>query len=70
MSKVQQAKDAQGYSTTPHSCANCKHFTCDKKTVKAKYGYMSDYIMDTNLRCSIGNFKVMKTATCNKFEKK
>jgi len=62
MSKQSDAKIEQGYSEMQFRkiCANCKYFTFD--TVKSHIG--------TNLRCHIGNFKVKKTALCDKWEDK
>ena len=68
MSKQSEAKQAQGYTRTLKTCANCKHFTCEVTNHKNPLG--QSYTIDRNLRCSIGGFKVNKTATCNLHEQK
>jgi hypothetical protein len=65
MSKVSEAKKAQNYmkpSERP-TCAGCRHFTSDE--VKANWG---NHTVEKNLRCSVGGFKVIKTAGCNSYE--
>ena len=71
MSKQSDAKMDQGYSEKPFQkmCFNCKHFTFE--TVKSHIGWDNiQYFKDANLRCSIGGFKVKKTALCYKWEGK
>ena len=58
-SKQQIAKEAQNYTKTPNNCGNCKHFEFDTKT------FRNGYVLEKNLRCGIGGFKVNKTARCD-----
>ena len=61
MSKQSEAKEKQKYSRDIKNCGNCKHFTSDKE--KWNYG-----TIERNLRCSVGKFKVHKTAKCDLYE--
>lgn len=63
MSKQSEAKEAQGYTKTPVNCASCKNFT--SKLEKASWG---NHYNEKGLRCTIGEFKVNKTASCNLHE--
>lgn len=65
MSKQSEAKINQGYTRELKTCANCKHF-CFKEE---KAGWNNQYVLEKELRCGIGEFKVHKTATCNLHEK-
>jgi hypothetical protein len=47
-------------------CSNCRHFASEEVR-KPGYGE-SFYTEERNLRCSIGEFKVMKTATCDEHD--
>lgn len=58
MSRQSEAKEAQNYTREIKNCANCKHFTCDTD----EHGM---YIVQRNLRCGIGGFKIHKTAVCD-----
>lgn len=65
MSKQSNAKAEQGYVPRyVNTCGNCAHYRSDKKN----NGY--GYTVETNMRCSIGGFKVMKLGTCQEFSKK
>ena len=64
MSKQSDAKIKQGFRIKPNTCSNCTHFTLIKTEEKRKYGY-GNVTIESNLRCSIGEFKVNKTNTCN-----
>lgn len=67
MSKQTDAKAAQGYQNKPvfPVCSNCRHFTSE---AQVREGTFSTWTHETNLRCTIGGFKVMKMATCNEHE--
>jgi hypothetical protein len=68
MSKQSEAKAAQGYAPKfLGTCGNCKYFEADIEEVIV---FREVYKTESNLRCTIGNFAVKKTATCNKFEVK
>jgi len=60
-SKQAEAKQKQGFRKDSPNCANCIHFKCDVKQEVTKYG---TYTKETNLRCSLGNFKVGKSNYC------
>lgn len=70
MSKVSEAKAAQNFRAKPvhPRCADCQHFTMDR--VEERSSYMlnaSVWIRETNLRCSLGGFKVGKQSVCDRF---
>lgn len=60
MSKQSEAKAKQGYTKDVPKCSNCVNFSFD--TEKVGWG---NYVLEKNLRCGIGMFKVNKTAACN-----
>jgi hypothetical protein len=62
MSKQSEAKEKQRYRLISNMCSNCHHFTSD---VTTHYGRV---VKETYMRCNLGNFKVMKSATCDKHE--
>jgi hypothetical protein len=66
MSKQSVAKEEQGYTRIPNTCGNCSSFTCDSEQSK----WASGSVIERNLRCGIGGFKVNKTATCRKLVNK
>jgi ribosomal protein L37E len=63
MSKQSEAKVNQSYTTTQKNCGNCKYFT--SRMEKSSWG---NHYNEKELRCSIGGFKVNKTAACNEHE--
>lgn len=65
-SKIEQAKQQQGWQKTPKTCVNCKHFSSEKQDIKGVYG---NYTEEKNLRCTIGGFKVGKSNVCDLHEK-
>ena len=68
MSKVSEAKEAQGYvDWMSINCSTCKHFTSRMETNKAWFG---THTVEKDKRCSIGGFVVKKTAHCNMWEEK
>ena len=64
MSKQATAKLRQGYvaKAQPRTCAYCRHFTREQIPMSTPW---RTYLKDTNLRCALGGFKVMKMGTCN-----
>lgn len=60
MRKVDEIKKEQGFVKKAPNCSNCQYFT--SKIVPLKWN--PDYKRETNLRCSIGNFKVGKSNWC------
>ncbi|WP_176077464.1 hypothetical protein [Burkholderia dolosa] len=67
MSKVSEAKAAQGWRKKPDTCADCKHFTSEREVERA---WGIEFIRERNLRCSLGGFKTGKTNTCDRFSAK
>jgi hypothetical protein len=68
MNKQVEAKTAQGYQMSNESiCSKCKHFSSGITIVKTVFASWDD---EKNLRCTLGNFSVKKTATCKQFEVK
>ena len=86
MSEHSEAKDFQVYRETPDTCSRCMHFVRDTKPIAwmeeqnrliQTRGWGTTYDLsleqnrvERNLQCSIGLFKVKKTAVCNLFERK
>ena len=78
MSKLDDIKINQGYTTTPKNCGNCKSYTSkfeypgwvktseDKKQFDEN-GYFKN---EKEIRCGQGGFKVKKTAVCDLHEMK
>ncbi len=72
MSRQEIAKTAQGY--TPKAiapvCGNCAHFR--SKLEKMRYSQWTEqtYTKESEMRCGIGGFKVGKSATCDRWEKR
>jgi len=46
-------------------CYNCGRYLSDKTEQRNYGGEPSGYIIEKNLRCSIGGFAIKKTATCD-----
>ena len=69
MSKQSDAKALQNYTEKPFvkMCGNCEHFTFEKSGVT---GFFGAFVEHKNLRCSLGGFKVKKTAVCQDWEAK
>ncbi len=72
--KMQLAKDAQGYTTAPKSCGNCANRTCKRVLpewmVQAnerrgqKTYLLASHGVERDQRCGLGGFAIKKTATC------
>lgn len=71
MSKQSDAKALQNYTEKPFvkMCGNCKHFTFESVVSHTTWSG-NVYMKEMNLRCSIGGFKVKKTAVCQDWEAK
>ncbi|HDR9834674.1 TPA: hypothetical protein QDC51_001438 [Burkholderia multivorans] len=70
MSKVSEAKAAQGWRKKPNTCEGCAHFTMDRVEEQYKaWDGVKTWIREKNLRCSLGGFKTSKTNICDQFEK-
>lgn len=68
MSRQSEAKVAQGYQENPlvPTCSNCANYKSDVKLMPSMFsGEM--YAEEKNIRCGIGQFKIKKTAICNKW---
>ena len=61
--KLQRAKARQAYEPRPahRLCRNCEHFKFDEQEVE---GVLCNYARQFNLRCGLGGFPVLMTATC------
>ena len=74
--KLNQLKVAVNYRTTLDTCSNCMHYTSKKKPPAwmMEGGYSLTQIVqastDSELRCTLHNFAVKKTAVCNSWEAK
>jgi hypothetical protein len=69
ISKVQQAKDAQGYQKNPLQCSNCGMFVVDRIEMPATK-WSDAYIIEKNKRCGLGKFAVQSTGWCKVHFKK
>lgn len=77
MSKVQQAKAAQGYTEKSGTCATCTHQINEQSLPEWMIGnqnYDTDarrdnYMVVKNRRCGIGGFAIKQSATCQRYEK-
>ena len=69
MSKQSDAKVAQGYQENPliPTCSNCEHYTSEIKEIKSTFSINKTWKEEKNIRCGIGQFKIKKTAICNKW---
>lgn len=64
-SKVQQAKDAQGYTKTGKQCQSCMSFECDTTEIPNPFDKGRFTLVIKNKRCTFGNFAVQLTASCD-----
>lgn len=71
------AMAAQGYRVTREICGNCEHFVAVKgpdpraaALWKEDAARQQTFTRDRSLRCGIGGFAVMRSATCNVFKAK
>lgn len=71
-SKVALAKAEQNFQMKPAHprCADCQHFTMDREQIPWSPYSSNTWTRESNLRCSLGGFKVGKTSVCRKFERK
>lgn len=63
MSKQSEAKEKQGFLKKSPMCSNCKNFTFDSEQIKNQWSSQM-WTKESNLRCSIGGFKVGKSNWC------
>ena len=61
-SKQAKAKREQGYGLDKRDCGRCAHFRAEE--IWGEYGVVSL----TKKRCAIGDFAVMVSATCDRWE--
>lgn len=80
MTTVAERKAAQGYKTTPETCANCANMACNSyhyqdhkdglgriHRVKVRGNGDGTNFFEEAFRCEIGLFAVKKMATCEKW---
>ncbi len=67
MSKVSEAKMAQGFSDKPKTCARCVFFEADQIVHPPAFSWSEPHVELKNKRCSIGLFAVKMTSTCDKW---
>ena len=69
MSKQSIAKAEQGYDPKPvwPICSRCANFRSNLEQNDGEYG---SWTVETEIRCAVGGFKVMKTGTCKQWEEK
>ena len=69
MTKQSNAKELQVYQEKPFikTCANCLNYAYDGELIRLiPSGELR--LVETNIRCYIGQFKIKKTAICDKWE--
>lgn len=67
MSKISEAKEKQGFVKNSPQCQNCIFFESLIEKVKNKW-HDTYHTKESNLRCTKGGFKVMKTTYCREHE--
>lgn len=67
MSKVTANKEKQGFEKKSPMCGNCLNFTSEIIEEKDCWGC---YKKEKNMRCTLGNFKVIKSNWCKCYQKK
>jgi len=71
-----QLKAAVNYRTAHNMCGGCKHYTSEMlapawmKNAGYSEIYMQKVANEKNMRCTLHNFAVKKTAVCNSWEAK
>lgn len=72
MSKQSEAKESQGYVPKPTwpVCSTCMYFSSDKEVIPPANQWNTAYTKESNLRCSLGGFKVAKLGTCDRHDQK
>lgn len=63
MSKQSEAKEKQGYRKDAPCCQNCSLFSMKSEQVKGKWSSQT-FTKESEYRCTIGNFKVLKRSWC------
>lgn len=63
MTTIEKAKSEMRYAEKPinRMCSNCRYFSSEMITTNS---FGKDWTEEKNMRCSVGKFKVKKTATC------
>lgn len=71
MSKQSDAKKRQGYNpeASQRVCGKCFYFQSDKVEQLGYNGKPNGYILEKNLRCTLGGFAVKKLALCNEWSR-
>ena len=67
-SKVQEAKDAQGYTQKAIKCSFCIHY--ESEFVEITNKWHETFKVERGRRCGIGKFAVNSSAVCNLFVRK
>ena len=65
MSKVSEAKAAQGYTKKPAKCSTCIDYRSDITLYPG-----SEYKTEKKRHCAIGGFAVLASAICKLYERK
>ena len=60
MKKLDEIKKEQGFMKNAPCCSNCQNFTSEFVPLE----WDPNYKRETNLRCSVGKFKVGKSNWC------
>ena len=74
--KFDQLKDAVNYRTTHNMCGSCKHYASEMlapawmKNAGYSESYLQKVAQEKDMRCTLHNFAVKKTAVCDSFEAK
>lgn len=69
-SKVQQVKEAQGYTKASACCKECMAFRSDRMQIPGALSWHMPRYAEKNKRCDIGGFAVQSSASCNFFKRK
>lgn len=74
--EASRAMAAQGYRVAREICGNCLHLSVTRGPDPRAAALWKDdpdrqktFIRDRSLRCALGGFAVMRTATCNEWAK-
>lgn len=68
MSKQSENKEKQGFQKQSPCCGNCVNYTSENVL---QTGWNNElYYRETNLRCSIGGFKIGKSNWCKEHKLK
>ena len=70
VSKVSEAKAAQGYTMAQARCSTCEKYRSDKVNQSPAFSWVDPYTTEKNRRCRIGGFAVKASAICKLYERK